>query len=598
MLDSPEQQAAGTSIGSSRPSGCSRSAHRDCQVTSFQALCTALQHPAVTADPQTVCCVLQTCRSWRAAVQQAAAGTTIIDLHSLHSIAKLSQFAAWIPRHAGMLAELFLTVPQSGCEGLSAESYATAAEQVLLLALQNTAAAAGAHAVFPASPASPRPAVLQPLRLRVFSTDFLSGPGLLAALPAATLTSLGVKHMQGYPSANSTAISHALAGLTALRHLTLENYNCEHGKLAGNCLQGVAKLACLTSLRLTWVAADADLALLPQTLQELRLAACCGAAPLKLQHLTGVEALHLDLQGTPAPGSALPAQLQQLTLYTWGDNVAADTFGNSSYLRYKQHNLQHLQLDALQQLRALVVTNGLCEPQQMHRVACLPKLEAVVLRYTDASLAQRAAPAWPHLQQLRELTIEGGSCTPTLDELDTKEFMQQIGAATTLVALHIASSMVDGDVHICRYLTGLQQLQDLNLTNAEGPNTREDALHLTALTGLTALVLDGAQGVDDVAAVAIASWLRQLQNLELRSCGLTTAAALPAIGSLTQLQYLCLTGYGATEIEGGDIMLLTRLTKLVDCDAVGIHADFSDTFDHEAVSAFYQALAGLGSDTP
>lgn len=258
------------------------------QVTSFQALCTALQHPAVTADPQTVCCVLQTCRSWRAAVQQAAAGTTIIDLHSLHSIAKLSQFAAWIPRHAGMLAELFLTVPQSGCEGLSAESYATAAEQVLLLALQNTAAAAGAHAVFPASPASPRPAVLQPLRLRVFSTDFLSGPGLLAALPAATLTSLGVKHMQGYPSANSTAISHALAGLTALRHLTLENYNCEHGKLAGNCLQAVAKLACLTSLRLSWVAADADLALLPQTLQELRLAACCGAAPLKLQHLTGV----------------------------------------------------------------------------------------------------------------------------------------------------------------------------------------------------------------------------------------------------------------------------------------------------------------------
>lgn len=69
--------------------------------------------------------------------------------------------------------------------------------------------------------------------------------------------------------------------------------------------------------------------------------------------------------------------------------MAGDTFGNSSYLRYQQHNLQHLQLDALQQLRALVVTNGLCEPQQMHRVACLPKLEAVVLRYTDASLAQR-----------------------------------------------------------------------------------------------------------------------------------------------------------------------------------------------------------------
>jgi hypothetical protein len=224
-------------------------------------------------------------------VQQAAAGTTIIDLRSLHSIAKLSQFAAWIPRHAGMLVEICLTVPQTACEGLSVENYATAAEQIILLALQNTTAVAATPAAAvnaAAGPATPPAAVLQPLRLRVFSADFLSGPGLLAALPAATLTKLDIMHMRGYPSANSAAISQVLAGLTGLRHLALQNYSAEPARLSGRCLQAIAQLSCLTELRLSWAAADTELALLPPQLQELHLAVCCGAVPLQLQHLTGM----------------------------------------------------------------------------------------------------------------------------------------------------------------------------------------------------------------------------------------------------------------------------------------------------------------------
>jgi hypothetical protein len=60
-------------------------------------------------------------------VQHAAAGTTVISCSSLHSIAKLSQFAAWIPKHAGMLAEIHLTAPEASSDGLSARDYATAA---------------------------------------------------------------------------------------------------------------------------------------------------------------------------------------------------------------------------------------------------------------------------------------------------------------------------------------------------------------------------------------------------------------------------------------------------------------------------------------
>jgi hypothetical protein len=51
--------------------------------------------------------------------------------------------------------------------------------------------------------------------------------------------------------------------------------------------------------------------------------------------------------------------------------------------------MQHLGLETLQHLRVLQVTDGLCEPQMMHRVACLRKLERVLLNYTEASLAQR-----------------------------------------------------------------------------------------------------------------------------------------------------------------------------------------------------------------
>jgi hypothetical protein len=71
----------------------------------------------------------------------------------------------------------------------------------------------------------------------------------------------------------------------------------------------------------------------------------------------------------------LPQQLTRLKISTRG--YGADP------------GLQHLGIGSLQQLVTLEVSNGMTEPQLMHRVACLPKLQHVLLKYTYGSLAQR-----------------------------------------------------------------------------------------------------------------------------------------------------------------------------------------------------------------
>jgi hypothetical protein len=56
---------------------------------------------------------------------------------------------------------------------------------------------------------------------------------------------------------------------------------------------------------------------------------------------------------------------------------------------WEQHDLQHLWIDNLQQLTELSATNALCDPHIMRRVACLPRLKHVHLRYTDGEQSVR-----------------------------------------------------------------------------------------------------------------------------------------------------------------------------------------------------------------
>jgi hypothetical protein len=93
--------------------------------------------------------------------------------------------------------------------------------------------------------------------------------------------------------------------------------------------------------------------------------------------LPGLDSLKLHLNGAPAAKSMLPQQLTRLKIST--RDYGADP------------GLQHLGIDSLQQLVTLEVSNGMLELQLMHRVACLPKLQHVLLRYTYGSVALRSA---------------------------------------------------------------------------------------------------------------------------------------------------------------------------------------------------------------
>jgi hypothetical protein len=66
--------------------------------------------------------------------------------------------------------------------------------------------------------------------------------------------------------------------------------------------------------------------------------------------------------------------------------------------------------------------------------------------------------------------------------------------------------------------------------------------------------------VDDVAATALASSLKQLQHLHLVDCALGDMACLAAIGQLTQLTELNL--WGCTGLTRQSLMLLTGLFRL------------------------------------
>jgi hypothetical protein len=75
----------------------------------------------------------------------------------------------------------------------------------------------------------------------------------------------------------------------------------------------------------------------------------------------------------------LPQQLTRLAISMWGSGAEPD----------EEPDLQHFRLGSLLQLVTLEVLNGMSEPQLMQRVACLPKLQHVLLSYHYGSLAQR-----------------------------------------------------------------------------------------------------------------------------------------------------------------------------------------------------------------
>jgi hypothetical protein len=146
--------------------------------------------------------------------------------------------------------------------------------------------------------------------------------------------------------------------------------------------------------------------------------------------------------------------------------------------------------------------------------------------------------------------------------------MEAVGTATSLQQLHFDFQEGVGADGMCPklfgHLSGLRQLKDLSVIgpltplNAAEPDV-DDAMHLSALTGLTYLDVCSWR-CSDVAAVALACHLSQLQQLRLTHCGLESKASLPAIAKLVQLRHLDLS----INVMGiGDCLkLLTQLSGL------------------------------------
>jgi Leucine-rich repeat (LRR) protein len=364
------------------------------------------------------------------------------------------------------------------------------------------------------------------------------------------------------------------------------------------CLAGVAQLNCLTCLKLGFHSNAAD-----GSFQDSRSSSDDGqiwqralASQLQLRQLelsvTNIDLPALDMShlkqltrlrlGILTEGTVLPPQLQHLQL----DSCSRRDVQSLAALK----QLQRLEVGHCGDFSILTALKSLqhfsCEvwehdPELLLRMRWLLVPDVSLSYFNVPSAAAATAAVWPQLQQLRQLILMVYDFLPSRQQLTG--ILAAVAACSSLTKLSLDGSysiipgIIQGDVAVidpqeleladaaagsiavCSSLTGLLQLQDLTLTNAD--SVPGGALALTALTGLTRLVLAGAgAGVDELAATALACNLRQLQHLDLSGCKLGSMGCLAAIGQLTRLTELQLKGSGSVTQRG--FMQLTKLQKL------------------------------------
>jgi hypothetical protein len=293
-----------------------------------------------------------------------------------------------------------------------------------------------------------------------------------------------------------------------------------------------------------------------------------------------------------AAATVLPAQLQRLHFHSGVDAPQYYPCGRA-------HTMAPLTRLELKQLQHLSLRVGFQQPQLLLRIAQLPALTHLALQYDERCgehLAAATASAWPLLTQLRELEIAHG-IPPTQPQweailagaaaaegltkltLDPRMMSDEDWLALELQQENLESDNASNvrwasEVAACASLTKLTCLQDLSVIAGYADKEtyinmnllRGDALALTALTGLTRLVLARAEhGVGTAVATALARSLQQLQSLDLTYCCLQLGSAegldcLEAIGRLTQLTELRL--YGNKGLTQHGLMQLTGLSRL------------------------------------
>jgi hypothetical protein len=302
-----------------------------------------------------------------------------------------------------------------------------AAEQILALGIQLAANRA----------AAPEAAPL--LRLRSITITFLCSPALLQALPAAVLTKLVLRYScsigPGHLGLNSSNITQGLQRLTNLQELHLEA-SAAASQLSGICAQNaclaaVGGLTQLTKLHLSWAAAGSDLWLLLRQLCDLQLRVCCssttdsigGSTAVALGHLSALRQLQLHLRGDPGLGSSLPNGLTGLTVLGFCEN--SDNYSS----------MQHISLDALQQLQQLWLREAAVDTQQLQALSRLSALTSISIEHHNMLHASRQAPAWRHLPALKALTLHSICMVGSDEDLSYAHLLGQADSLALLKCL-------------------------------------------------------------------------------------------------------------------------------------------------------------------
>jgi hypothetical protein len=545
------------------------------------ALTIALDHPALSADPEVLCAAARACKAWREAVQQCGVCNTVVCLHDI-TAGQMQSFSQWLPKHAPLVMtirarakrfpysapgsekpwECDLAAAQQllhtalqlaavgpaarppaapGLAAIAAQQQATAATAA---ALPCTASAAAAAAAEPAAAPSSTliiqqqqqqpPQQQQPgLRLTSFATNLPSVQALLSLLPAHSLTHLDLRlHETG----DCSSMTEQLERLSSLRQLKLDD--CSYWSYR---LDGLTQLTGLTSSQFK---GEWQHKLLPPNVQCLCLGDVQRYYPNYRDDLVSV----LNLQ-----------QLQHLTI-SFDDSTTSNT-------------------------------------QKLLQLAQLPRLQTLRLSYDQLWVAADDAPSWP-LSQLRHLSVR--CCRDTGAQFlaayrhSMAAVLSRVAAATQLTSLQLgglrSQEFGDEEMHpvyqpvtICAdlaRLTGLQALVLSDLSLVPG-----DALALTKLSSISCLKMGKLYGgVGGAAAVELARSLTHLCLLECMHCDvdLGSMELMTSVGQLTQL-YLKGTKPDGLTLQG--LMQLTGLQRLV---CFGI--DTSEEVTPEVVRCFCQKM--------
>lgn len=475
----------------------------------------------------------------RAAVQQSVGGNTTCSfsvLVDLNQTSRVANFAAWLAKYSGLLCALMVNKRGEyyGEDPDTAAMLATS-KQLLEFGLQ-----AAAHAAASGSGA--------PLRLQSYSSFIPATAGLLAALPAATLTYLDL-HVDRSPWFGNMGM------LTSLRRLRLMMDHAPSDTV-NNCLREVGRLRGLTQLQLADVPDDGcDMQLLPANLQLLDLTyegyeevTSMSQALVNLQHLTSLQHLTIAAERL-ADGSSLPENLQSVGVC--GQWAANGLLGISSL-----HQVTSIQL----------IGSFLCR-ENLEVLQHLPKLSSLSLNLQHHDDPLHVAPAW-HSLPLDYLEMEPATMTAA----EVQQLIQHVATATMLTGLLLSIGEVEApqppQLRVCEQLTALQHLRELNLSIGSPHDfTLQDAQHLSALVTLTSLFLgsrDSGPDLDAATLCLLALSLTRLRHLGINACGrrgVGVIHALPAIGRLTTLERLILQALDSADAQRG-LQFLTGLSRL------------------------------------